>query len=52
MAAVKRIFRYLKGTMDYELWYPKNNKFTLKEFTDAYWEGSIDDRKITSGVEF
>ena len=23
VAAVKRIIRYLKGTMDYGLWYPK-----------------------------
>ena len=45
MVAVKWILRYLKGTMDYGLWYPRRNKFTLREFTDAYWEGSIDDKK-------
>ena len=32
---VKRILRYLKGTVDYRLWYPKRNNFTLKLFTDA-----------------
>ena len=30
VAAVKIIFRYLKGTMDYGLWYPKCDNFTLK----------------------
>jgi hypothetical protein len=50
--AVKRIFRYLQGTIDYGLWYPKNTDLILKAYTDAYWEGSIDDRKITSGGAF
>ena len=38
--------------MDYGLWYPKGQDFTLKTFTDADWVGSIDDRKSTSGVAF
>ncbi|KAK6152092.1 hypothetical protein DH2020_014727 [Rehmannia glutinosa] len=29
MSAVKRIFRYLKGTIQYGLFYPKNEKFLL-----------------------
>ena len=49
-ASVKIILRYLKGTVDYGLWYPKSNNFTLKTFTIADWEGSIDDRKSTSGA--
>ena len=52
VATVKIIFRYLKGTVNYGLWYPKSNKFTLTEFTDVYWAGSIDDKKNTSGVTF
>ena len=51
VVVVKGIFRYVKGTMDYGLWYPKNDNFTLKEFTDADWEESID-RKNTSGAAF
>ena len=50
--AVERILRYLKGTMNYGLWYPKRNNFTLREFTDGDWVGSIDDRKKTSGETF
>ena len=43
VAAVKRILRYLKGTMDYGLWYPKCNNFTLNSFTNAYWAVNVDD---------
>ena len=32
--AVKIIFRYLKGTMDYELWYPKGKYFTFITYVD------------------
>ncbi|XP_057818174.2 uncharacterized mitochondrial protein AtMg00810-like [Cryptomeria japonica] len=49
---VKRIFKYIKGTLDYGLWYPQNNDFNLVGFTDADWVGCMDDRKIMSGVAF
>ena len=52
MDVVKIILRYIKGTMDYGLWYPKNNNFTLRAFTDADWAGSIDDIKRISGATF
>ena len=52
VAAVKIIFRYLKGTMQYGLWYPKGNDFTLKPFTNADWQGKVDDRKSTNGATF
>ncbi|XP_043700110.1 secreted RxLR effector protein 161-like [Telopea speciosissima] len=51
-AAVERIFRYLKGTNDYGLWYPKTKDLTLLAFSDADWAGDVDDRKNTSGGAF
>ena len=48
--AIKRIFRYLKGTTEFGLWYPKGNELTLVAYTDANWARSIDDRKSTSGT--
>ena len=33
--AVKRIFRYLKGTIDLGVWYPSKNTFSLKSYSDA-----------------
>ena len=32
---VKRILRYLKGTEEYGLWYPKGNNLIIQAFTDA-----------------
>jgi hypothetical protein len=49
---VKRIFIYLKETKDFGLWYPKGNDLSLVAYTDADWEGSIDDRRSTSGASF
>ena len=49
---VKQIFRYLKGTMDFGLWYPKGNELTLIAYSYADWANSIDDRKSTSGETF
>ncbi|KAI3735961.1 hypothetical protein L6452_15489 [Arctium lappa] len=47
--AVKRILRYLKGTPNLGLWYPKDSRFDLTAFTDADHAGCKLDRKSTSG---
>ncbi|XP_060190833.1 secreted RxLR effector protein 161-like [Lycium barbarum] len=49
--AVKRIFRYLKGTVDYSLCY-SGNDLHLRGYTDADWGGDRNDRKPTSGFAF
>lgn len=46
---VKRIFRYLKGTIDYGLCYPNLENVNLHVYTDVDWAGCVDDRKSTSG---
>ena len=48
--AVKRIFRYLKGTIDIGLWYPKCDNFELMCYSDADFGGYKIDRKNTSGT--
>ena len=50
--AVKRIFNYFKGTMDFGLWYPKGNEPTLIAYSDVDWAGCVDDRRSTSGIAF
>nr|GEY91502.1 hypothetical protein [Tanacetum cinerariifolium] len=45
---VKRIFRYLKGTVNMGLWYPKGSSFELIAFLDADHVECIDSRKSTS----
>nr|GEW39103.1 retrovirus-related Pol polyprotein from transposon TNT 1-94 [Tanacetum cinerariifolium] len=46
---VKRIFRYLRGTINIGLWYPKDSVFELTAFSDADHAGCVDTRKSTSG---
>ncbi|GJY96842.1 retrovirus-related pol polyprotein from transposon TNT 1-94 [Tanacetum coccineum] len=47
--AIKRIFRYLKGTIHMGMWYPKDSVFALRAFADAYYAGCQDSRRSTSG---
>ena len=49
---VKSIFRYLKGTLDYGIWYDRNSDFTLCTYTDIDWARDWDDSKSTSGGSF
>ncbi|GJV80030.1 hypothetical protein Tco_1515900 [Tanacetum coccineum] len=46
---VKRIFRYLRGTINMGLWYPKGSGFDLTTFSNADHVGCVDTRKSTSG---
>ncbi|GJV58121.1 hypothetical protein Tco_1459126 [Tanacetum coccineum] len=47
--AVKRIFRYLRGTVNRGLWYPKDSSIALTAFADADHVGCQDTRRSTSG---
>ena len=50
--AVKRIFRYLQGTVNYGLYYPLGVKSSVVGYSDSDWAGDINDRKSTSGYVF
>ena len=41
--------RYLKGTIDFELYYDRDHDHRLYGYTDSNWAGSVADRKSTSG---
>ncbi|KAM3297166.1 hypothetical protein ACQJBY_039175 [Aegilops geniculata] len=47
--AVKRILRYIKGTLDTGLRIRKSRFTGVSIFTDADWAGCVDDRRSTSG---
>ncbi|GJT13080.1 retrovirus-related pol polyprotein from transposon TNT 1-94 [Tanacetum coccineum] len=49
LEAIKRIFRYLKGTINMGLWYPKDNAMSLTAYADADHAGCQDSRRSTSG---
>ena len=51
--ALKRIVRYLKGTMNYGLVYSTvHGKDLLQAFCDADWATDVDDRKSVTGNTF
>jgi hypothetical protein len=51
---VRKILRYLKGTLDYGLFYKKkkSERHKLVGFSDSDYAGDVDDRKNTSGYVF
>ncbi|GJR16416.1 retrovirus-related pol polyprotein from transposon TNT 1-94 [Tanacetum coccineum] len=46
--AVKRIIRYLRGTVNRGLWYPKDSTIALTAFADANHVGCQDTKRSTS----
>jgi hypothetical protein len=50
--AVKRIFIYFHGTIDYGLWYPEDTYLTLRDYSDTDWAGSVNDIKSTNESAF
>jgi hypothetical protein len=47
--SVKRILRYVKGTLTTGLRIYKSSSTVISIFTDADWAGCVDDRRSTSG---
>nr|KYP66250.1 Copia protein [Cajanus cajan] len=50
MKSVKRILKYLKGTTNVGLWYPKRVSLSLIGYSDSDYAGCRLDRKSTSGT--
>nr|GEU72955.1 hypothetical protein [Tanacetum cinerariifolium] len=48
LEALKRVFRYLKGTINWGLWYPKDTAMALTTYVDADHAGCQDTRRSTS----
>ncbi|GJU99793.1 retrovirus-related pol polyprotein from transposon TNT 1-94 [Tanacetum coccineum] len=49
LEALKWVFRYLRGTINWGLWYSKNTAIALTAYADADHAGCQDTRKSTSG---
>ena len=45
LVTAKNVMRYLKGTIDFGLYYDGSHEYRLYGYTDADWVGSILDRK-------
>ncbi|XP_067208508.1 uncharacterized protein [Linepithema humile] len=50
--AVKRIFRYLKGTREIKVRYSKSDNDDLVGFSDADWASDVDKRRSCTGYIF
>ena len=51
-AVIKRIFRYLKGTIEHGFFYQKGRKINFTTYNDSNYVGDPDDRRSTSGSVF
>ncbi|GJS02111.1 retrovirus-related pol polyprotein from transposon TNT 1-94 [Tanacetum coccineum] len=49
LKALKRVFRYLRGTINWGLWYSKDIAMALTVYADANHAGCQDTRRSTSG---
>jgi len=50
--AVKRIFRYLKGTINLKICFSRSNTGEIIGFSDADWASDIDKRRSCTGYVF
>ncbi|GKC74925.1 retrovirus-related pol polyprotein from transposon TNT 1-94, partial [Tanacetum coccineum] len=49
LEAFKRVFRYLRGTINWGLWYPKDTAMALTTYADVDHAGCQDTQRSTSG---
>lgn len=52
LIAAKRILRYIKGTLNFGLFYQQHTPLLLTGFVDADWAGDLNDRRSTIGYCF
>ena len=45
---IKRIFKYLSGSLHLGLWYPRSSSFNLISYSNVDFAGSLLNRKSTS----
>ena len=52
LQAIKRVLRYIKGTLTYGIFYKQGVNKELLAYTDSDYAGDLEDRKSTSGLSF
>ena len=52
LVMAKHVFRYLKGTLDYGLFFHKNDHVQLFAYCDADWGSNVEDRRSITGYCF
>lgn len=49
LSAVKNIVKYVKGTSKLGLWFANGSSMELVGYSDADWDGNLNDRRSTTG---
>ena len=49
LIATKHVMRYMKGTIEFGIYYDGSHEYILYGYMDAYWAGSVSNKKIKSG---
>lgn len=49
---VKKVLRYVKGTLNYGIKFHRSKNFKLQDYSDSDWLGFLDDMKSTSDYYF
>ena len=49
LIATKHVIRYMKGTIDFGIYYVRDIEYILYGYIDAYWAESVTGRKSTLG---
>ena len=49
MIALKRIIKYVKTTVNFDVWYSKDTNDVFTRYSDADWDRNANDRKSTLG---
>lgn len=50
LVAVKRILKFIKGTINLGLRFSRSTDTSLRAYSDSNWAGSVDNRKSTTGA--
>jgi hypothetical protein len=50
--AMKRVLKYLKGTLDYGIKYTDSFDVELIGYSDSDWASNLDDQRSTTGYSF
>ena len=50
LSSIKRIMRYLLGSINLRLWYPKDSSYNFVGYSDSDFAGCKTNRKSTSGT--
>jgi len=52
LKALKWILRYIKGNVDFGLFYGYSNSFDLVDYSDSGWARDMEDKKSTTSFVF